>query len=218
MASSYKNVNCPSCGAPVEEIDRFAAMAVCEYCGSGFHFDEDAIKAMGKMAIMVEYPTPLYTGARGSFNGKRFTVVGRLRYRFERGFWDEWFLRADSGEEIWLAEESGDFYFQEELSDTTSVPPRESLKPGSRLNIAGSSVTVDEMDEAQLEGVEGALPYVVSMDRHFPYVNASQGDINVTIEYTSQGPLVYKGSWVDQGDIVLDEPKEDEEVDEWFDA
>ena len=217
MANQYKNVKCPSCGAPADNVDRFAAMAVCEYCGGAFYFDEDAIKAMGKMAIMVEYPTPLYVGATGALKGKRFATLGRLRYRYPRGFWDEWYLRYDDGQGLWLAEDEGEFSLEVQVDSPGPIPPRGSVRPGAQLTLANKQVIVDEVDKATLEGAEGSIPFVITKDTSFDYVDASLGDDTITIEYASEGPEVYYGTWIDVGEIVLDNPKEEEDG-EWFDA
>lgn len=214
----YRNLNCPACGAPAENVDRFAAMAVCEYCGGAFCFRDDAVEAMGRMAIMVDYPTPLYVGATGSIRGRRFAVAGRLRYRYARGFWDEWYLRWDDGADGWLCEDERELSLEEAVPAPGPVPPRGSLRPGQGLTLAGALTTVDEVDTAHLEGAEGWLPFVLTADTAFPYVDASQGDVNLTIEYAAAGPEVFRGHPVDEAELVLDHPREDGGGGEWSDA
>ncbi|MEQ8821342.1 MAG: DUF4178 domain-containing protein [Sumerlaeia bacterium] len=215
---TYKKANCPSCGAKSDQIDRFAQMAVCDYCGSAFYFKDEAILAMGEMAILVEYPTPLYVHATGHIKGKAFDIIGRVRYRYSRGFWDEWYLRYDDGGFGWIVEDEQEYSLERTIENPGAVPPLQSLNPGSRATIAGQAVFVDERDEAHFEGAEGSLPFLVSENRRFPYVDASQGETTVTIEYGEEGTEVFVGHFIDVGDIALDHPKEDMQGYGWSEA
>ncbi len=216
---NYKKVSCPNCGALIEDIDRFAAMAVCEYCGGAMVWQDDAVLAMGDMAILVEYPTPLYLHATGQVRGKRFEVAGRVRYRYAKGFWDEWYLAFEDGSYGWIAEDEYEFSFERAVRGPVQIPAYSQVSPGGQLVVEGKFVIVDEKDVAYLEGAEGSLPWVLTKDRQFPYVEASQGDYMVTIEYTEGAPEVFVGEWVDVGEIKLDYPKDDQEDGSgWSDA
>jgi len=219
MAGSCKKVNCPACGAPAENVNRFAAMAVCEYCGAGFNFDDDTINAMGKMAIMVESSSPLYLGATGTIKERRFTIAGRLRYRYPDGFWDEWCLNfEDSQAPGWLSESEGEFSLRKEVEKADNIPAFNNINTGDHFIINQNRVSVDEKNNASLEGAEGSIPFVISKDTTFKYIEASAGEITITIEYAEDGPEVYIGQWVDESDIILDNPREEYDEDGWFDA
>lgn len=197
----------------------FAAMAVCEYCGAGFITDKDRVMAMGEMAILVEYPTPFYIHATGRFRGKRFEIAGRLRYRYSRGFWDEWYLRYEDETGAWLVEDEGETSFEKAIKRDSALPKWDAVEPGHQLTLGGTAASVDEKDVARLEGAEGQLPFPITKDREFPYVDASGGEETFTIEYGVDGPEVFQGIWVDAEEFVLDEPKPDEEGGGgWFDA
>jgi hypothetical protein len=214
----YKSVSCPSCGNRIENVDRFSAMAVCDYCGCGCYFQDEAVMAMGEMAILTEYPTPMYLHATGTLRDRRFTVVGRVRYRYSGGFWDEWYLSFSDGSYGWVAEDEAEFSLEKEIENPGDIPGYDKVRPGDNLIIAGESVIVDERNVAKLEGAEGSLPWVLSKDTEFPYIDASQEDYTVTIEYSEDGPEVFLGEWIDLSEIKLDRPKEDEEYSGWSDA
>ena len=215
----YKNTSCPSCGAPADDVDRFAAMAVCEYCGGAFYFKDEAVLAMGKMAIMVEYPTPFYIHATGSFRKKEFQIIGRLRYRYAKGFWDEWYLRFDDDTYKWFVEDEMEFSMEEEVKTPENLPAFDMLYPGCPLIIDKHNLQVDELDVAKLEGAEGSIPFVITKDTMFQYADASQDEYTVTIEYAEDGPEIYQGIWIDKDELKLDYPKDEmEENSGWADA
>ena len=102
-------MNCPSCGAELDMGSRFAHLVVCQFCDSALIKDEKVLRIAGKMAVLAQTPSLLYTGGQGSLEGKRFTVRGRVRYGYEAGYWDEWFLEFDDGTTRWISEDEDCF-------------------------------------------------------------------------------------------------------------
>jgi hypothetical protein len=212
-----KNVKCPSCGAPVD-VDRSAAMAVCDYCESAFYFKDEAVELRGKVGTLVETSSPLYVGATGTFRSQGFRVMGRIQYRCEGSIWEEWFLRTEPGAELWICEDELEFSLETPVENPGPIPGFEAIRPGELLQVAGEALGVDEKDVASLESVEGSLPFPLDIDRQFPYVDASGGETTVTVEYSADGPEVFRGTWIDPSEIELDNPKPDEEMADWSDA
>ncbi len=206
--AEYKNINCPSCGAP-GEVDRFAAMAVCAYCRGAFYLKDEAVLAMGEMAILAETDSPLYLNATGKLRGKRFTIMGHIQYRYSEGLWEEWFLRCDDGSELWINEDEMEYSLEEEVQSPGVIPPVEQIEPGQAITIAGKNVSVDEIDQAELVAAEGSLPFQLGLDRTFPYFDASGEDAVFTVEYVEDGIEVYAGTWLDAEEIKLEAPKPD---------
>src|SRR4051812_22996462 len=81
---------CPGCGAPVEFRSAQSTYAVCSYCNSTVVRDGETLSRVGKMAELFEDHSPLQLMAAGRWQGKTFTVVGRLQYRSSSGAWTEW--------------------------------------------------------------------------------------------------------------------------------
>lgn len=219
---AYKTMNCPSCGAQAE-INRSIAMGVCEYCRGAFYFKDEAILAYGEMNVLAEPDSVLYVGASGSFKGKRFNVLGRVRYRYGEGLWDEWYLQDETFEPMWITEADGELSLQVEVDVTTPPPPVDQIAPGMELNLPCEdgvilSVSVDEIDTAVLEGIEGHLPETLLAERTFPYVDASQGDLTLTLEYDEAGADVYRGEWIDPELLELDNSDGDWGGGGWDDA
>ena len=84
-----QEIQCPSCGAGRTIRNPGVITIVCEYCGNAVYWDQEKIANAGKQSILPEGFSRLFRGATGSLLNKRFCVLGRVRYSFGRGFWDE---------------------------------------------------------------------------------------------------------------------------------
>jgi len=73
-----QKVSCPSCGAEVSFRSAASVMAVCEYCHSTLLKDAESVKDIGKMSDVLEDYSPLQINTSGEYQGKHFTVVGRI--------------------------------------------------------------------------------------------------------------------------------------------
>ncbi|RZJ06690.1 MAG: DUF4178 domain-containing protein, partial [Rubrivivax sp.] len=69
---------CPGCGAPVAFRSAQSSYAVCSYCQSTVVRDGETLSRVGKMAELFEDHSPLQLMAAGRWQGKAFTLVGRL--------------------------------------------------------------------------------------------------------------------------------------------
>ena len=97
---------CPSCGARHDIYNPGVITVVCDYCGTAVYWDEEKIETAGKQSILPEGFSRLYRGATGTLSQQRFFVLGRVRYSFGKGFWDEWYLEFNDGTLGWLIEDN----------------------------------------------------------------------------------------------------------------
>lgn len=200
-----KTVNCPSCGAAHDVHNPGIMMFMCAYCGTAVYWDQERLEAAGKQSVLPDGFSRLFTGAAGSYRQKRFVVMGRARYAFERGFWDEWYLEFADGTMKWLTEDNHEFSIQ--MPHETPVAAFEDYRPGSTLVAREISFVVQETGHAECIGIEGDLPKVVTAGETYPYVDASSldGRYLLSIEYDEDTPSVFLGRWLKYGEISLDD-------------
>ncbi|MDJ1503959.1 DUF4178 domain-containing protein [Xanthocytophaga agilis] len=163
-------LNCPSCGAMLELKYRHSKMVVCKYCGQTSYLNVDSLFTVGSPIVLVDYGSVLSVGKRGKIKNKPFEVVGRLRFDYEDGFWDEWLLIMDNEAEIWLQEDEGEFvlFRKKNLSDP---PQYTSLVVGSITAIETDDVFLTEKNKAVINGGEGELPFQVVAGEKADYVD-----------------------------------------------
>ena len=111
----------------------------------------------GKMAKLADTRSIFAIGRTGTMKGKKFEVLGRLRYGYDEGFWDEWFVQFEDGHCEWLTEEEGELSsFQKELL-TRPIENIDSLRVGQMVDVEGKRVFLTEMTDASILGGEGEL-------------------------------------------------------------
>jgi hypothetical protein len=202
-------IACPSCGAPHDVSNPGVTMSVCEYCGNAVIVSETGLENLGKQATLDEGFTRLYRGAAGTVYGARFRVLGRARYSFGRGFWDEWFIEQDGAGNAWVTEDNHELAVQRPAEKAT-VPAFAELRPGAEIVVQGTKYYVHELGQAACIGVEGDLPRVISADDTFDYADASSmnGKYALGIEF-KQAVRVFTGRWVGHDSLVLDDAGHD---------
>ena len=202
-----QEIHCPSCGAGHMIHNPGLITVVCEYCGNAVYWDEEKIQDAGKQSVLPEGFSRLYRGASGSLFGKRFNVLGRVRYSFGKGFWDEWFLEFENGETGWLSEDNHEFSYEKTFPAPAGIPPFAKISPGTKLTLNKKPYVIEEIGEAECLGVEGDLPLKLQTGEKYPFADGSTPDGKYTlgIEYDSEPPTLFVGRWIKSASLKLDD-------------
>ena len=80
---------------------------VCPFCQSLLLRQDLGLEYAGEKALLIEDQSPYQIGTEGTLGKIHFTLLGRLRFQWEQGFWDEWFAWSDEGQTCWLADAQG---------------------------------------------------------------------------------------------------------------
>ncbi len=180
---------CPNCGAPVEFRSAAAPFAVCSFCHSTVVRAGDGLRKIGESAEVFDDHTPLQLGAAGTHQGARFTLIGRLQYRYAEGTWNEWHALFESGPDVtksgWLSEDNGRYVIAFDAPLRTTVPPPEQLRPGAPLTVNDERWTVASVVAAKLIAAQGELPKRPNLDKGFVVADlrSSRDDVG-TLDYT----------------------------------
>lgn len=156
---------CPQCGAPVAFRSTDLPVKVCDYCRTSILRDDAGLRAMGSAATVPDDVSPLRLGTRGSDLGLSFELIGRVRWRWDDGGWNEWLALFADGSHAWLGEAMG------RIMMLRPVPPAEldadsrhrlaaddALAPGTTATIAGMDYRVTDVRRARVVASEGELP------------------------------------------------------------
>jgi len=205
--SASQSLNCPSCGASHSLANPGIVMFSCEYCGTAVYWDREKIRAAGKQAVVPEGFSRLYRGAAGTIRQKRFIVIGRARYSFGRGFWDEWYLERSDNTMIWLSEDNHELCWQSRIELDPPPLPFEMYCPGAIIQARDLVLAVREVGHAECIGIEGDLPKHVEVGETYPYVDAGSrdGSYALGIEYDDDTPSVFFGRWLKWAELKLDD-------------
>jgi len=152
---------CPNCGAPVEFRSPASAFAVCSFCRSTLVREGAALRKIGESAELFDDHSPLQLGASGTYQGARFTLVGRLQYRYADGTWNEWhalFESADGHKSGWLSDDNGRYVIAFDAPLDERVPPAAELQPGAPITVGGQAWSVASVTATRLIAAQGELP------------------------------------------------------------
>ena len=198
-------MHCPACGVSLDADERFAHLVTCPWCHSSFILDEHAARVTGEMAVLPPTPSPFVLGATGRIMDRAFTIVGRVRYGWGQGYWDEWFLGFEDGSMAWISEDEGNFTL-ESWSEATEAPIEYAdATPGGSVTIGSATFHIDEKNVARCEGGEGQLPFEVAIGEEVPYLDLSSDDAFATVEYDPDGVVrTFIGRRLDLSEVKID--------------
>ncbi len=197
---------CPSCGGEIPADQRFARMTVCEYCESAVILDEKAARVAGKMAVLAQTPSDLFVGATGKLQDRHFTVLGRVRYGYAKGYWDEWYVKFLDDSTAWISEDENNFSLESHREEDTPPIHYAEVRPGDEVQIGDTLFHIDEKDVAECEGGEGQLPFPILSGEKVPFLELSRGQRFATIEFDLEDETarVFHGRRLSADEIRVD--------------
>ncbi|MEJ2577872.1 MAG: DUF4178 domain-containing protein [Kineosporiaceae bacterium] len=200
-----RQVSCTSCGGALQIENQFIRVVVCPYCATNYLVSGGDTLAPGRTgASLVDAPSRLQIGARGALRGRGLTVLGRARYRYDGGFWDEWQVGWDDGAPPdWLEEDEGywTLYRRERLRGP--VPPPDTVQVGSTVQANTHPVFVTEKRRGHLEGTEGQFASTLPLRGEFVYIQGGAAGRTVCLTYWQDEIELSVGDDLDHTDLVL---------------
>lgn len=200
--AATRRYDCPQCGAPVPFRSSISIFAVCEHCRSTVVRRDFNVETFGVMAELPPDLSPLQVGTQGYWNGRAFTLIGRLRLHWGDGSWSEWCADFGSGTIGWVAEAMG--FFMVSFAHTAPEVARMTDPPraGTRITLGGEQWLVTDVKEARCVAAEGELPFPVTPNavRVGADLTGSRGQFG-TIEITEGGNSFFAGEYAQFEDL-----------------
>jgi hypothetical protein len=166
--------------------------AVCGYCQSTVVRDGDTLSRIGKMAEVFNDFSPLQLMASGTFDGRAFTLVGRLQYKYGKGTWTEWHALFNDGSTAFLSEDNGAYVFTLPTALQREVPAATQFRIGATTAIQGKPFSVASNEQVSLLSAQGELPHLPALGAPFAMVElrSAEGEV-LSIDY---GPVLAGGA------------------------
>ncbi len=180
----------------------------------------EAVHDVGKAAVLPYDISPIQLGTTGIADGVAFEVIGRVRWGWADGAWNEWLLMGVDGQHRWLGEAMGQFMLLCETdSDSLTDPCFQTLIAGNDIAIGtmaelgGARYFVADIKEATCIGSEGELPYRAPKDWTVYSVDfRSDSGHCASFQRDNGEATVYDGRYVALTDLRL---KYLREIDGW---
>ena len=197
-------VSCPQCGAEV--VFRSAALPsrVCDYCRTMLVRSPEGVAPVGTATEVPFDMSPIQLGTRGSFEERRFDVIGRVRWAYDQGSWNEWLLLFGNGETGWLGDSMGQFMmlFERPVADLRSPEAKRLIEggeaaPGTEFQADGEKLVVGDARQVTCIACEGELPYRMPQGwRAYSVDLRSRSGRCASIQRDADGTSFYDGRYV----------------------
>lgn len=191
--------NCPSCGSPVRFQSAAAVQTVCTTCKSVLVRHDMDLEKVGVEALPPPVTSRIRIGTTGSYKWARFTVVGRLAYKWESGAWSEWHLHFADGRTGWLSDAQDEYAVTFAQPDAGALPASGQLRPGHAVSLGGDPTrwTVGVITAARYAGTEGELPFASGSRDQALFIDLRSEDGRLaTLDYSDGAPALYTGEFV----------------------
>jgi len=191
----------------------------CAHCQSLVLREGMNAEAIGKVAVVPFDVSPVQLGTSFTVERLHMVTVGRVRWGWSAGSWNEWFLRADDGSARWLAEAMGMFMLTVERPDILERPLAQILVhggpliPGCELEIDGEAYQATDVKDAQCLGSEGDLPFPTLSGWQMTNVDfRAPGGGALSLQRDSEGTTAWLGWWFELAGLA---PKGLREIEGW---
>ncbi len=198
------SVACPACGGELQFKSRFSAMGICPYCQSVLKRDGELWRQTGKMAALPPDMSPFQIGTQGKYLLNPFEMIGQLKVAWQDGFWNEWYLLEENGNQAWLAEAMGFLSYSYEVALTSALENPKDYRVGHTLTLAGETYTISDIKDFECVGCVGELPLEFSAGMQGVSIDLLSTDDNCAyLEYSQNRYRFFKGKNVDFDQLDL---------------
>lgn len=194
MSDSF---NCPNCGGELSRRVAQSKMVACDYCESTVLLEDDVVRLAGKQGVMADEPSLFELGRAVEYEGRSFMPIGKARFAYSSGWWDEIWALDGEGDGIWISVDEGDIAIEQRVETTERVDERR-LRLGGQVSFDGEIFHVTEADTGRCEALRGEFPEKMSVGDTYTYYHLSgpRGRL-VTLEYEDGEMYVTEGEWID---------------------
>lgn len=177
------STNCPQCGSPVGSTLPGLPVVTCASCDAMLVARGAELSAVGDSGQLPFDVSPIQIGTTLQVDGKRGDIVGRERWGWERGSWNEWLLYLPQGDYRWVAEESGLYMVMGPAEPRADVRKRlEEIDRADRKALGETlqhdkvRYTVADIKRIRCIASEGRLPEMVSANMPRESIDLRSGD------------------------------------------
>lgn len=200
-----KEMKCNNCGGTLKIENQFIRTVTCPFCSTNYLVSgTDTLDPTGQSASLANYPSRLHVGMSGRIRGRGFTVLGRIRYMYDEGFWEEWQIAWDDGAPPdWLEEDEGCWTLYRRERVKGIIPSYEQVRVGSTVKINNHNVFITEKRQAKVAGSEGQFASVFPLKGTFGYLQGGADNHTVSVNYWQDEIELSVGDDLEHGDLTL---------------
>jgi len=201
--------SCPQCGADISFRSTALPVKVCDFCRSVIVRRGEALELAGSAATVPDDVSPLQIGTRGQIDGDAFELIGRIRWKWAGGGWNEWFMLFAGGSTGWLGDAMGRFMALREVAPQEvsgdaieRLIAAQEVMPGMTATIAGVSYAVTDARTVTCVASEGELPHPAPAGMEMFSVDlGTPTPCCASVQREGETVFAYAGRYCSLGDI-----------------
>jgi len=188
------SISCPQCGYPMPLYFRWTKLLQCSACGSTIFLEDDGTKSLGETSTLAPEPSLLSLHTPIRIDEEIYTPIGKIRYSYGRGFWEEWCMLNNEQRIFWLSIDEGDFALETKATVNLRIPSLSHVTIGKQYG----KYIATEKGYGECIGFTGELPHTIALGQKYYYVHFSQGDgVLLTAEGRYNNYETFLGRWID---------------------
>jgi len=173
---------------------KWTKLIQCNSCKSTIFLDDEGARLIGERSSLSPEPSLIKLHDPIVISKKNYIPLGKIRYSYGRGFWEEWFLKGEDSREYWLSIDEGDFVLEHRVEISLPFKSPHVVKVGREYG----EFFVSEIGRGTCVGFEGELPLEIRIGKEHGYIHLSRGAGKlVTVEFTDGIDHVFSGEWID---------------------
>jgi len=204
---SSQKYSCSACHAPLEVANRFEKTAKCPYCGTVNFLINDSLDLSGHTGEIYDSASIFQVGNKIKFSQGEEEISGiiqaRVRYEYDEGLWEEFFIQTMNNQKIWLQEDEGELTLFKKKSLTKKIPPVEEIFAGSVIPVNNQDFFVTEKIEANIQGVQGSLPYKIKSKEKITCIDGNISGKLASLEITPSEIFYCEGQEIGYDEIKV---------------
>lgn len=172
-----KLYRCPSCSGEIQVKYGFTQSVTCEYCGQTSYIEGERLQGDGMPFVIADYGSCLQVGEQLQIHKQRFEVLGRVRFEYSAGFWDEWWLVELGTEHFYVVQEDENELILFDTYDPIEGNFKDLETVGTWISISKElkAYTI-EADKATVTATEGQLPFALKRGTSLTYLDCICND------------------------------------------
>lgn len=193
--------------------------ATCPYCQTLILRDGPGVEEIGKVAVLPFDVSPIQLGTTLVDAGRTLSIVGRVRWAWDGGSWNEWLAMADNGGQYWLAEAGYALMLTTEWPQALDEPlvrdfaQGKAIARGDAVQVAEQQFFASDLKEVECLGSEGDLPIPTQVGTRMTSVDfrSSSGAV-LSLQRDERGTKAWFG---DSWDLLSLSPRNLRQLDGW---
>lgn len=200
---SWPSALCPNCSAPVVFSWSSSVQTVCNRCHSIMVRSDVNLEKVGIVADLPPENSPIQIGTVGKYKKRTFAVAGRILYEYADGYWNEWHIVMNNGEDAWLSDTPCQYALTFPVRGLP-LPLSSSVAIGNRYTWQNTVFVATTITIAKYRAVEGELPFSSWDKKNATFIDfmSTNGGF-ATLDYSDGDPALYVGEVVDFDSLAL---------------